>query len=617
VHAGDRARAELVEYLARCAELVAAERAAVIWVDEYGEGLVHTHLVLDLGRDRPRRDFDVDPMRVAWTHGVPGLVEFGEVAGSISGVRLPPGIRSCALCTLGSDGTRAWFVAVDSCSPRMPLDPATAEDLMYVAGRIGGLVLHAELDGRGGPGGGGPDGGVLGERPAPPVMPIPRRSFDGWTILRDIEDQRGPDARLPVGVRFAVYRAAFAYVDEEGVVPGGLLDAQVESARRAVREFREKHGEQGSTAIAEPVMGDVGVLEEMKRAEVPCWEKVLDLLDNVDAPDEERDRELAVALYEWGEAVDAQGHHLGAEAIYRVAYRVAGAVYDHAVSMKSARRIARALRRRSLWPEAEAWYGAAFRLAEVLGDRKERALALDGMCEIHRARGNLPRARELAEEVLAEGEALGDGTVLGLAYLALQRTEKAAGRVRSAIPLAWKAIEAYPTSREKVWGLMALANAFRMIGDLESAERTYRVVLTLADDWYYRVYAMDAFAFMAACRGDRAEYERRLAKVDEEPWKSSGRTYMIAEFLYYRGIAWAMLEDDAAARKWLERARHHCAEFGLNEYYFKVDRALEDLRQAVAEVEASTVAEEDDAPWTQIEGVRRGVEKLAAAADPA
>ena len=65
LHRTDGERFRVVHHLAEAARLLAAERVAAVWIDEYGPGVVHPHTVLDLLSDIPRRRFAAEPLRLA------------------------------------------------------------------------------------------------------------------------------------------------------------------------------------------------------------------------------------------------------------------------------------------------------------------------------------------------------------------------------------------------------------------------------------------------------------------------------------------------------------------------------------------------------------------------
>jgi hypothetical protein len=115
------------------ADAADGDRAAVVWVDEYGPGLVHTHVVLDLVVDRPRRSFPVEPLRLSWSQGVPGIYDLAE-RDAVSGTLEQGGYRHVCAVALGSDGLRAWFVVVDGQNYRPSLNAEALGRILFLAG---------------------------------------------------------------------------------------------------------------------------------------------------------------------------------------------------------------------------------------------------------------------------------------------------------------------------------------------------------------------------------------------------------------------------------------------------------------------------------------------------
>ena len=204
LYRGDPARSCLLGHLASAQELVEADRAAVVWVDEYGPGLVHVHCLLDLAGDPPRRNFATEACRVAWRKGVPGLLDIPDVGRpgelSISGVR-----SSCCVA-MGSDGTRAWFLIVESLTPRSRLAVEVTDELMFVAGEAAAVVLHQDLDRK----------AANPKRLGKSANPAAGETFAGWAILKDLEGREGDaETNRRIASRFLVARAVRAALDEE------------------------------------------------------------------------------------------------------------------------------------------------------------------------------------------------------------------------------------------------------------------------------------------------------------------------------------------------------------------------------------------------------------------
>src|SRR5688500_8778683 len=109
LHRTDAERHRVIEHLAGVTALLGCDRAAAVWVDEYGPGQVHVHAMVDLLSDLPRRRFPAEPLRLAWNDGVPGKLDLPDVARGAA-IPLHDAGRSLCAVALGSDGARAWFL---------------------------------------------------------------------------------------------------------------------------------------------------------------------------------------------------------------------------------------------------------------------------------------------------------------------------------------------------------------------------------------------------------------------------------------------------------------------------------------------------------------------------
>ncbi len=228
---GDEAdRSRILHHLARAIDLVGADRSALVWIDEYGPGLVHPHTVLDLGAERPRRAFSPLPLRTAWDTRVPGLLDLPRTEGRWE--KLGEGIASACCVALGSDGPRSWFLAVDSLTPRQPLTDRVAGELMFLAGEVASVVLHRDLQRR--PTLPGPGGLTQNGSDASTA------SFPGWPVLQDLEGRSRTDpAGRRIGKRFLVARLVRGLVDDHFAMDAESVTQQVRGIRRELRGFEE------------------------------------------------------------------------------------------------------------------------------------------------------------------------------------------------------------------------------------------------------------------------------------------------------------------------------------------------------------------------------------------
>lgn len=539
LYRADPARADLLGHLARTAALLGADRAATVWIDEYGAGLVHPHVVLDLLSDRPRRAFAADPLRRAWESGVPGVHEsFGSAPGAP--VRGEGPLGWTVAVALGSDGTRSWFLVADAVSAGRPLGEAVRDRLLFLAGECSAVVLHRDLD-------------AMIRADAEDARGAQPR-FAGWPILQDIEGREDDEAesRL-ISIRFLVARLPRLLADDDLAVPADRLREQAERAR-------------------EEMVREAGALAEAG-VEGEQWKAVLDAFQEGDL------ERLGSALLAMGETVESRMHHHGAVELYRTAYELFVATGRVAAAVDAARFAGRALRRLARWDESLRWYGVAREVAQAAELPAKVALVLDGTANHHRERGNFPAARAALAEALALAEASGEAQAIGAVYHGHMGLEHQAGRLADAVAWGWKAVRAYPGREEQVTALASLGGVLIDLGHLTSAWDAWSCVRVLSTNDYYRIYALDALGHIAALQGDREAFVS-LSKQADALDEGGAPSPMRAEILYYRGLSHRALGDVKAARKHLERAVAFAEEHGFSRTLFAAESALEALDAA-------------------------------------
>lgn len=557
LHFADRGRYAISEHLAELATLLSAGRAATVWVDEYGPGLVHPHVVLDLASDRPRRSFAIEPLRRAWESGVPGVYHSDEGRGKGLGVEAGGTIA----VALGSDGTRAWFLVADSVTAHLPLTEELQGRVMFLAGECSGVVLHRDLDDREGP------------------SQTTKAGFAGWPILRDIEGREDDERESRrISLRFIVAR-----------LPRLLADDDLMSSPDRLREKADRAREEIERTLGD-IAADFG--EEQR-----LWEGVLGAFEQGSL------EALGSALLELGEAVEGLGHHHGAAELYGTAYEISAAIGHAEVAVEAARFSGRVLRRMARWAEAQRWYDIARRVAEVAGLDAKTTLVLVGVANIQRERGNLPAVRATLTEALPYAKRSGDPQALGQVHHARMALEHMAGALDTALESGWDAVRAYERSEDRVRALADLAGVLTDLKELDAAEDAWNVVLALDRKSYYRLYALDALGHVAALRGDADEFRRRAAEADAMGWEAGAMSAKV-EILHYRGLSYAALGLEDEARAWLSRAIDFAKEHAFNRTLFAAEAALESLDRTS---ESQAMAEQQAPPPAKRRDVREGL----------
>ena len=517
----------MLEHLSAVVTLLGCDRAAAVWVDEYGPGLVHVHTILDLVSDAPRRRFPAEPLRLAWNDGVPGKLDLFDLARTAS-IPLHDAVRSLCAVALGSDGARAWFLVADGLATRVPLDRETSGQLMFLAGECAAVLLHRDL--------------ANGSRSRQ------RERFAGWPVLRDIEGRESDAvASGRIGGRFLVARALRSMVDDDLAFEPAALAQQLEGVGRELARVPA---------------------DEVER---PLWDEVLRSLERAEW------QPLARATLELAKSVEEQRHTHGARELYALAHAIAVAAAATTEAVESSRLLGRLHRRQGEWDDAVRWYESARAAARAVEDRPTEAIVIDGLASALRDRGSLPAARDLLHEGLQVAKESGDDYSLASIHHTLMTVEQRSGRLDQAVAHGWRAVNLHADEETKYYVLVSLAGCFVKMGELDAAEDSYAVVAARVEQPDWRYAALETLSHIAALRGDRDVFEARAIRADWTDWATGASTAVHAQILQFRGMSWKALGETERALGWLERARDYAQEHRVNQVFFEVEALLAQL----------------------------------------
>lgn len=511
LHRGSGVRSSLVDYLGCLLRLTGGERAAAVWVDEYEGTRAHPFLVLDLAAEPPRRDLSVELLLRCWESGVPAI-EPRRMSDSA-----PTGIGSWAV-SLGSDGSRLWFLYFDSGPRSASLAQASREGVMFLAGECAALLLHRDLDSADDP---------WWPRHAS-IFPQP------------LDEESSPEARVR---RSAVELA-------RRLLHHGL-DAQISLlsnkmlAGADVVDCKMEAGPAAYVGLARSVaVGDMaGVAEGLAHV----------ALDAEDSGD-------------YSEAAEIHG----------LTYELACSAGAVRAGGQAARGRARTLRRLAEWDDSERWYDIARTIAVSLADPAEEALVLDGVASSYLGRGRIPKARAVLAEAVSLARLSGDSEAMASVSFSLMTVAHTEGHLAQAAQHGWDAFLGFESDRGKLRALTALGGVFMAAGSLDPAEDAFAIVLRDNRDRHYRLYALAGLARVHAARGDLHAFERANLRLDEEASDRAAPEFR-AEMLLERGDGYLELGLEEEARRWYHLAIGFSDRHGVNEYLMRAESALAEL----------------------------------------
>lgn len=534
LHSADPMRREVSDCLVSMLTACGVDRIAAVYLDEFEASRINALCVIDLVSDVPRRTFDEELIRSAWTGGVPSIYE--ESNPPTSGVIGP---ASTFAISIGSDGGRSWFIVGDSQRAIAPISEATTDELFFKAGQIAAAVLHADLGDRG-------------------LM------SGAWPMLEDLKgNEEDAEESRRIASRFVVARALRIVAGQAGT------PEQLRSQAGIIRD-------------------ELGALKS-DDSERRVWEGFVQALENQDWVI------LGALCVELGTTVEARGHRASAEELFSIGYDLAVRAGSVSVAIDAARFKARAFRRKGGWDEAEELYNHARDLARSAHDHERHGLVISGLAAVARTRGNLPRSRDLLMAQLQIGTAEGLDSVLAAAYHDLMAVDKLAGDHESALVHGWEAVRHNKNAEGMLKVMADLADVLTRLGHLTAAEDAYAIVAAKVQHQLYRLAALEGLSHVSALRGNREQFEERVASADTEGWGSIPEATR-AEFLYSRGLSYRALGDADAAAEYLKNSRELSQAKAVNRVFFDADAALQDLIQAVARRRAAEEGAGDAPP---------------------
>jgi tetratricopeptide (TPR) repeat protein len=275
-------------------------------------------------------------------------------------------------------------------------------------------------------------------------------------------------------------------------------------------------------------------------------------------------------------------------------------------ALEAARFAGRAWRKSSEWERSLAWYGVARSLAAATGDRAREAIVLDGAAKVHKERGNLPKARQVLDEALKLALESGDAFALGATYHDLGAVTGLAGCHEEAIRMSWLAVKHYESEQDRLSALTLLAGVLVRAGQLAAAESAYAVIARRVKS-VYRLYALSGYAKIAGLRGERVEFERRIALLEAAGSAEGPAAFRTGDWLD-RGDAYRTLGELEEARSCYERALDLAETHRLGQFLIQAEKAirsLEDLAAARKKPEPPGVSSIDE-----IEEIREELDRM-------
>lgn len=298
--------------------------------------------------------------------------------------------------------------------------------------------------------------------------------------------------------------------------------------------------------------------------------RIVDAVEAAGEPDAQR---VARHLMTYGRSLDYDGRYALAVDVYHTLLRHVATTVDADTAIDVQMRLGYCLRVQDDWSGAEAAFGQAHAIAFARGDASKALHARIGDASVAFARGNLPAAESMLDEIIVEAS---EPELTDIRSMALHDRATVAilrGQNDHAARLAYGALKLTRslTARDRI--LADLANAFAQLGVLDAARDAYMVLANTAQEQYVRWLAMINLLEVSAFQVNEAVFEDYRVDLTGEPLPSVLR----AQAHYYTAVGYHTFGKHAAALRSLEQA----SELAETHHYNRLLFQIEELTAAV------------------------------------
>lgn len=255
---------------------------------------------------------------------------------------------------------------------------------------------------------------------------------------------------------------------------------------------------------------------------------------------------------------------------------------------------ARLNRQLARWDTASTCYAAAEEAALACGDDISALRGRLGQGAVHRGRGNLPLAREIAETVVRDASRLKLAEVQAMGYSDLAVVCSLQGLRLEELEANYQAFRLTPDAHQRMRTLGDLGIGLCGIGAFQAARLAFEIVINSTTSFSVRSNALLELMDLESTVGNRVSFERCRSMI--EPNVGRLPPSIATDYQFKLGTGFMRFERMTRARcaflAGLELAESH----QLNTYYFRIEQALKQLAEPRQEPVAAVPSELSEAP---------------------
>jgi tetratricopeptide (TPR) repeat protein len=285
------------------------------------------------------------------------------------------------------------------------------------------------------------------------------------------------------------------------------------------------------------------------------------------------DDAVCIALLAYGRALDYEASWGLATDVFSSVAKIARPERNPHLAVEANIAVGGAARRNSDWETSARAYSQAAYVADTLGDRPGVLTVQVGIANTYLAKGNLPQAQTILDDVIVQAQDQGLRDVQAIALHSRAAISGRRGEHAEGLKLAHEALGLTSTPTEKDLILGDIAAMFTQLGMYDPARDAHLILAATAQTKFARWSATLNLMELASLDGmeeafDR--YARELARAPLGAWVRSHYLLFLGEGCYRFG------REDAAIEA-LKEAVNFAESNQIHQISFKAQTAIADV----------------------------------------
>jgi tetratricopeptide (TPR) repeat protein len=289
---------------------------------------------------------------------------------------------------------------------------------------------------------------------------------------------------------------------------------------------------------------------------------------------------VSTALLAYGRALDYEASWGLATDVFLTVARLTRPEKNARLAVEAHVAAGGAARRNGDWDTSARSYSQAAFIADTLGDRPGVLTVQIGIANTYLAKGNLPQAETILDDVIVQARDLEFLEIQGMALHSRASIAQRRGDHAEGVKLGYEALHlcAKPAARDAV--LADIAAGLSELGMIDAARDAHLILANTSQMEWVRWQATINLMELAGREGNEDAFKSYASQLSATKLSPAHQAY----FLLFRGEGLAAFGNNGDAEENLQAAVSFATENQLHQIAFEADAALSRLRVSQSEV---------------------------------